>query len=37
MNDRNARGKRELREDLILAMIAILIPLAMVPAMMGYA
>ena len=30
------RVKRELREELILAFIALIVPLAMVPAMMGY-
>ena len=37
MSDPRKRVKRELREELILAFIAVIIPLAMVPAMMGYA
>lgn len=37
MNNLRKRVKRELREELILAFIALIIPLAMVPAMMGYA
>jgi hypothetical protein len=30
------RVKRELREELILVFIALIVPLAMIPAMMGY-
>ena len=30
------RIKREVREELILVAIALIVPLAMVPAMMGY-